>query len=307
MVGMGWRWGRCIVAAIAVGTLSGILMLSSGSGAGAATTHDTSADHGYWLVGSDGGVFSFGDDHFYGSEGGKPLQAGIVGIAPTPDRRGYWLVAGDGGVFSFGDAKFFGSIPGLGINPVESPNPHRLIGFVTDIASSSDGGGYLMTTSDGGVFAFGDAKFFGSCYTDGGCAGGINSIIPDSTGNGYWLVSSQGDVYSFGDATNYGESSPVDSWWSDYTGVGTPDGNGYWLLNFTGLVFTFGDATYYGGDAGYTTPSTLNDAIVATSDGDGYWLMTYSGLVRPFEDADIGRSCRGASGRRDSGRFGVMS
>ena len=59
---------------------------------------------GYWLVASDGGVFSFGDAQFHGSTGGIALNKPIVGMAATPDGGGYWLVASDGGVFSFGDA-----------------------------------------------------------------------------------------------------------------------------------------------------------------------------------------------------------
>ncbi len=36
---------------------------------------------GYWFVASDGGIFSFGDAHFYGSMGAKPLNKPIVGMA----------------------------------------------------------------------------------------------------------------------------------------------------------------------------------------------------------------------------------
>jgi hypothetical protein len=36
---------------------------------------------GYWLVASDGGIFSFGDASFYGSTGGMTLNKPIVGIA----------------------------------------------------------------------------------------------------------------------------------------------------------------------------------------------------------------------------------
>jgi hypothetical protein len=39
---------------------------------------------GYWLVASDGGVFSFGDATFLGSMGGQHLNAPIVGIAAVP-------------------------------------------------------------------------------------------------------------------------------------------------------------------------------------------------------------------------------
>ena len=47
---------------------------------------------GYWLVASDGGVFSFGDAPFFGSMGGQPLNQPVVGMAATPGRQG--LLAG---------------------------------------------------------------------------------------------------------------------------------------------------------------------------------------------------------------------
>lgn len=69
---------------------------------------------GYWLVGLDGGVFSFGDAGFYGSLPSLHISVqDIVGIASTPDGHGYWLLGADGGVFSFGDATFYGSLPGV--------------------------------------------------------------------------------------------------------------------------------------------------------------------------------------------------
>ncbi|NNN13499.1 MAG: hypothetical protein HKL81_07130, partial [Acidimicrobiaceae bacterium] len=67
---------------------------------------------GYWLVASDGGVFSFGDAGYYGSMGGKTLNAPVVGISAGPGGKGYWLVASDGGVFTFGDSGYFGSMSG---------------------------------------------------------------------------------------------------------------------------------------------------------------------------------------------------
>ena len=66
---------------------------------------------GYWLVASDGGVFSF-DAAFHGSAGGRQLNEPIVGMAATPDGLGYHFVASDGGIFSFGDAVFHGSATG---------------------------------------------------------------------------------------------------------------------------------------------------------------------------------------------------
>jgi len=113
----------------------------------------TPAGKGYWLVGKDGGVFTFGDAHYYGSLPGMGIHvADVVGIAPTPDGHGYWIVAADGGVFSFGDAAFYGSLPGMGIH----------VSDVVGIAPTPDGHGYWLVAADGGVFSFGDAAFYGS-------------------------------------------------------------------------------------------------------------------------------------------------
>ncbi|HEV3266750.1 MAG TPA: hypothetical protein VG014_14605, partial [Acidimicrobiales bacterium] len=146
---------------------------------------------GYWLVASDGGIFSFGDTLFYGSTGGLTLTQPIVGMAATPDGKGYWLVAADGGIFSFGDAVFYGSTGAMTLNKP-----------IVGMAATPDGRGYWLLASDGGIFSFGDAAFFGST---GGMA--LNKPIvgmaatPD--GLGYWLVASDGGIFSFGDTVFY--------------------------------------------------------------------------------------------------------
>jgi N-acetylmuramoyl-L-alanine amidase len=131
---------------------------------------------GYWLVASDGGIFTFGDAGFYGSEGGAPLHDPVVGMASTPDGKGYWLVAADGGIFTFGDAGFYGSTGALTLN---SP--------VVGMASAPTGKGYWLVASDGGIFTFGDASFYGS---EGGAAlpAPVVGMASAPTGNGYWLV-----------------------------------------------------------------------------------------------------------------------
>jgi hypothetical protein len=40
----------------------------------------TPGDSGYWLVATDGGMFSFGDARFFGSMGGHPLNLPVVGM-----------------------------------------------------------------------------------------------------------------------------------------------------------------------------------------------------------------------------------
>ena len=64
---------------------------------------------GYWLVASDGGIFSYGDAAFHGSAGSLRLNSPVVGMAAAPGGGGYWLVAADGGIFDYGNAGFFGS------------------------------------------------------------------------------------------------------------------------------------------------------------------------------------------------------
>ena len=240
-----------------------------------------SASTGYTLVGSDGGVFSFGGARFRGSTAGMALNAPIVGTAPTPDGRGYWTVASDGGVFAFGDAAFYGSMGGTHLN---AP--------IVGMASSNDGHGYWLVASDGGIFAFGDAGFYGSM---GGTHlnAPVVGIAPNPTGNGYWLVASDGGVFSFGfsyiNATFYGSmggkalNRPIVGMSS------TADGLGYWLVASDGGIFAFGDATFLGSMGG----KPLNQPVVgmaSTTDGHGYWLVTSDGGVFNFGDAPFAGS-----------------
>ncbi len=227
---------------------------------------------GYWLVASDGGVFTFGDAGFFGSTGALALNKPIVGMASTPDGRGYWLVASDGGVFTFGDAGFFGSTGALALNKP-----------IVGMASTPDGRGYWLVASDGGVFTFGDAGFFGST---GALA--LNKPIvgmastPD--GRGYWLVASDGGAFTFGDAGFFGSTGALALNKPIVGMASTPDGRGYWLVASDGGVFTFGDAGFFGS----TGALALNKPIVgmaSTPDGRGYWLVASDGGVFTFGDA----------------------
>ena len=69
----------------------------------------TPSGAGYWLVASDGGIFTFGDAAFLGSTGGLVLDQPVVAMAATKTGAGYWLTAADDGIFTFGDAVFLGS------------------------------------------------------------------------------------------------------------------------------------------------------------------------------------------------------
>jgi hypothetical protein len=239
--------------------------------------------HGYWLVGSDGGIFTFGSAQFHGSTGSLSLQRPVVGITPTASDQGYWLVASDGGIFSF-NTGFYGSIPGLDLHPAGSGQPNSLNAPIVGMVPTANGGGYFMVASDGGVFSFGDAKFEGSCPGIGGCAGKAVAVAPDASGNGYWVVTSTGSVYTFGDAPYFGAPGPQSS--AITSMVRTPDGQGYWILDADGQVFPFGSAGGHGSvPANSTGGLDPAAAIAATSDGGGYWVTSAMGAVYTFGDA----------------------
>ena len=67
--------------------------------------------------------------------------------------------------------------------------------------------GYRLVAADGGVFAFGTARFAGSCPAPGSVCAGVSDIVGAAAapgGTGYWLVRADGTVYPFGTAASYG-------------------------------------------------------------------------------------------------------
>ena len=145
--------------------------------------------------------------------------------------------------------------------------------------------GYSLVASDGGVFPFGGARFYGST---GAMALNKPVVAMAATpgGKGYWLVASDGGVFPFGDAQFYGSTSAMALNKPVVAMAAAPDGKGYWLVASDGGVFRFGDAQFYGS----TGAMALNKpvvAVAATPDGKGYWLVASDGGVFPFGDAQF--------------------
>jgi hypothetical protein len=227
---------------------------------------------GYWLLGGDGGVFSYGNAGFYGSTGGILLNRPAVRMAPTASGLGYWFVASDGGVFAFGDALFFGSMGGI-----------RLNAPVVGIIPTGTGRGYWLVAEDGGVFAFGDAGFRGS-LGDVRLSSPIVALAPTTTNNGYWLLGRDGAIYSFGDALFLGRETFVTGIAADIAAL--PDGTGYLVLDETGGVWTHRLGGI--GRAAVAVPIGNPHAgaravgIALTPDGAGTWIA-WSGRARSSE------------------------
>ena len=157
---------------------------------------------------------------------------------------------------------------------------------IVGIAGTPDDHGYWEVASDGGVFSFGTAQFYGSAASIRLAAPvvGINST-PD--GKGYWLVASDGGVFAFGDAGYFGSmgGKPLNS---PVVGMSaTPGGGGYWLTAKDGGVFAFGDAQFAGSMGG----KPMNAPVVGVAGSGataGYWLAGADGGIFAFNAAFSG-------------------
>ena len=184
---------------------------------------------------------------------------------------GYAIVNDIGWVYGMGNQPHAGQIG--------FPLTRPIVGM--DITPSRQG--YWLTATDGGIFSFGDAGYFGST----GAMVLNKPIVAMATtpaGRGYWLVASDGGIFSFGDAAFFGSTGDI-RLNSPIVGMAaSPTGGGYWLVASDGGIFAFGDAAFHGS----TGAMRLNRPIVgmaAARRGDGYWLTASDGGVFAFGNA----------------------
>jgi hypothetical protein len=191
--------------------------------------------------------------------------------------RNAWVADATGHVFGESElsgppANNFGDASGL---PLNKP--------IVGMTPTSDGQGYWLVASDGGIFAYGHAQFYGS-------TGSIRLNQPitgmsvSSDGGGYTLVATDGGVFTFGDAQFYGSipgvlapgqrlNKPIEGI------VTTPDGGGYWMVASDGGIFTFGDARFLGSLGGQNLASPIAGMF---ANGNGYTLVAQDGTLYPF-------------------------
>ena len=188
---------------------------------------------GYWLVASDGGIFSSATPASTARPGAWTSTSRWSAWPPPPAAGGYWLVASDGGIFSFGDA------------PSTVDGRHPLNKPVVGMAATPDGKGYWLVASDGGIFAFGDAEFYG-------CTGSLvlnKPIVGMIGGPGRRRLLARGlrrRHIQLRPAPFYGSLGGLPPQDPIVAAAATPTGNGYWFTDTTGLVSNFGTAGYYG-------------------------------------------------------------
>ena len=226
-------------------------------------------DRGYWVAKSDGSVKALGAATDLGSMAGQALAFPVVQIVSTPDGNGYgWW------------ARTEGSSPS-----VTPPSTARPAASTSTPRSSTwrptpDGRGYWEVGADGGIFAFGDAAFFGS-------TGALHLNAPivgmaaTPGGAGYWLVGSDGGIFSFGDATFFGSTGALHLNAPIVGMAAAPDGAGYWLVGSDGGIFAFGDAPFQGSAVSLVLQAPITGMTADPSTG-GYWLAGTDGGVFAF-------------------------
>ncbi len=242
---------------------------------------------GYWLVASDGGIFSFGDATFYGSTGSIRLNKPVVGMAATTDGNGYWLVASDGGIFSYGDATFYGSTGSIRLNLP-----------IVGMAPTPDGQGYYLLGFDGGVFTYGDANFYGSTA---GWGTYVYGLIVNPAAAGYTVVTANGSANVFGPGLN-----PYALWTGGlrqgaYASAPTPAGMTAFAQQ-TGTSPTVA-SPYLPGDNGWASMDggggSLN-YLTSEYQGTGYTLALGVPIIPTSGGGPVGTLAQGASGAFNS-------
>ena len=186
---------------------------------------------------------------------------------------------------------------------------------VVGMAPSGTGSGYWLVASDGGLFAFGNAQFYGSM---GGkpLDQSVTDLAATPTGRGYWEVASDGGLFAFGDAQFYGSMGGKPANQAVVALARRPGGLGYWMAGADGGVFAFGSAPFLGAliDPPPPPPPTpaaapaVNPAIVTVAlsqvgNGDAYggggtswcayfasWVWQQAGIPIPTtpEASEIG-------------------
>ncbi len=224
----------------------------------------------------------------------QPVTIGTT--PPQPPQFGYALANSYGVVAGFGSLGTLGTLGTLGslgtLGTLGTPSSTGSAGSagsvsggpptIASMAITPDNKGYWLVSTDGTVYASGDAKTYGSAPSSIGAP--VVAIASTGDGNGYWLASANGSVYSFGNAKFFGSASTLNISSPIVSMAATPDGNGYWLASANGSVYSFGDASLYGGTSGQTPYGPIV-SITSTPDGHGYWLLTANGNVLSYGDA----------------------
>jgi len=145
--------------------------------------------------------------------------------------------------------------------------------------------GYWSVASDGGIFNYGSAGFYGSTGSQRLNAPMVGMAATPG-GGGYWEVAANGGIFNEGNALFVGSADSVHLNAPIVGMAATPDGGGYWLVAADGGIFNYGSAGFYG-SAGSVHLNAPIVGMAATPDGGGYWLVAADGGVFSYGDASF--------------------
>ena len=157
----------------------------------------------------------------------------------------------------------------------------RAQAFGTIVDNEPTPQGYWFVAADGGIFAFGNAGFYGSTGSLR-LRQPIVGMAATPSGNGYWLVAADGGIFAFGDAGFYGSTGSIKLNQPIVGMAASPSGKGYWFVARDGGIFSYGDAGFYGAPGNPAQPIV---GMTATPSGKGYWCVARDGTVYSFGDA----------------------
>jgi hypothetical protein len=206
------------------------------------------------------------------------------------------LAGGLGGVVApaaVGASEASGIVTGYGVPTYGAPTAINFAPMA--IASTATGAGYWVVATDGGIFAYGDAAFFGSTGSMK-LNRPVVGMAATPSGKGYWLVASDGGIFAFGDAGFFGSTGSMQLNRPIVGMAATPSGKGYWLVASDGGIFAFGDAGFFGSTGSIALESPVIQ-MAATPTGKGYWMVAVDGGVFALGDATF----HGSAGGRELG------
>ncbi len=214
------------------------------------------------------------------------LAASALGGSALPAQASIRQPAATYSQFPLWQTKNFSSL----CNPYESGQRTTTNAPVVAAVLTTGANGCWTAGSDGGVFSFGNATFYGSMggeHLDAPVVG----MAATANDAGYWLVASDGGIFSFGNATFFGSMAgkhlmaPVVGMAAD------PATGGYWLVAADGGVFAF-HAPFYGSMGGKHLDAPVV-GMAAMPTGGGYWLVAADGGVFTFGKAPFHGSMGG--------------
>ncbi len=151
-----------------------------------------------WVLRSDGSVYNFGTARWLGDLVGELDDDAAVAICRTPTDDGYAIATARGRVFRFG-------VDGGEEIVLRRPN---LNGSIVALVWGETRESFWLAASDGGVFSFGQADFYGSLSGAVGAqgVGSVVGMVKLASGQGYWVADSHGSVRAFGRAAFLGSA-----------------------------------------------------------------------------------------------------